>query len=841
MTADKVYYLSKVDFLSDLTTWELTELAGEFQWEEYAKGSAIIKQGQEQHRFYVLTEGRAEALVSKEGQNSWQVNSFGPGDAFGEISLFTGNAAPTTVRCLEKCLVLTLDSGNFAHMLLRWPKLYTRFIEKLSHSLNKVNYVLWEAKHKEFLRSALQLTQYEDKFYGLWGSVKTTKEVETKLTELARTKEYLLLIGERGTGRQMMAWFLHKRRCGEGTPFVVVDGRHFDQQWGDSILDSSSSFLGSDGGQFMTHEGQAENVPEFRTSSLLDIAEGGTLLIREINLISPRSQLKLAQLINSRKTRCLIVGTLLTEPELLEQRLIPELRECFAQTYKITPLRERKRDIPVLAHGILDKLARKHHRQAPMLDKEAVKLLLSHNYGQGNVTELIQVVERAFFLAENNIIGLEHIFFGPTAEKIGSAVNLLSWQWIENLFKESTFILWIRRLTAGAFFLIILILLLAPQITVTKKVFTLVWGLWWPALAIISPFLGRIWCTVCPFSFLMEFVQRKLHLNRPVPDVIKKYDYLFVSFLFLLIFWIEIITEMRSHPGYTVVLLISIQAAAIGFGIIFTRHTWCHYLCPLGGFVGTASIGAMLEVRADATVCLNKCTTHDCYVGHGNVSGCPMSQHLPYLDNNLGCKLCFNCVRNCPNGAVQFHLRVPAREVWHLVRVNQGFAVFIGVTLAILIPINYFEPLQKAWPISQWRLWFSLAYWGAAFIAGMLIWLIARPFKTKAASRRTKLVFAFIPLVLAGHIIYQLHFLPGADALMLGMGLKSPSGNTQAFFVPVYIVGQSLAFMIGAIFTSLTVMMVFWHSKEKRAGRSVSVKQAQANESFPPENIKVNT
>lgn len=799
---EKVYYLSKIHFFADLSTQELTELAEDFHWQAYPAGSVIIEQGQKRHVFYVLAEGKAETVIEKTGRFSWQVSWFESGDAFGELSLFTGKPAPATVRAVDSCRVLTLDADAFSRMLVRWPKLYPKFMEVLSQNLNQANHVLWETKHKEFLLSALQLTHYEEKFYGIWGSVKTTTEVENKLKELTMSGDNLLLIGERGTGRQMLAWYLHKARFGEAAPFVVVDGRNFDRQWGDSVLDAG---LETGGG--------AEAA--FHGSSLLEAARGGTVLIREVNLISPRAQLKLAQSLHQRGNQCLVVATVQMEPELLTSKLIPELRQCLPATYKISPLRERKRDIPIIAQGVLEKLARKHQRQVPVLDQEATKLLLSHNYRQGNVTELIQVIERSFFLASNHVIGLEHIFFGPTAEKIGSRINLLSWDWIAELFKKGRFVNSLRVGTSVIFIGIVLMLLFLPQLAVTTKVFIAVWGLWWPALAIISPIIGRVWCTVCPFSYLMDLAQRKLHLNRPVPDFLKKYDYILVTFLFALIFWIEIISGMRSNPWFTALLLLSIQLAAVLVGVVFTRHAWCHHLCPLGAFVGTASIGAMLEVRADSTVCLNKCTTHECYVGTDHSAGCPMSQHLPYLDNNLSCKLCFNCVRNCPNGAVQLNLRVPAREIWHLVRVNQGYAIFIAVVLAILVPINYFEPLIQAWPPQQWKAAFTLSYWGAALAAGVFTWLIAEPFKKKAASSSIKLVFAFIPLVLAGHIMYQLHFVPGATSLMLGMGLKNSAGVMQAVYVPAYQVGQALAVGIGAVLTAVTVVLVLIRAKAK--------------------------
>src|SRR5574340_1111870 len=117
----------------------------------------------------------------------------------------------------------------------------------------------------------------------------------------------------------------------------------------------------------------------------------------------------------------------------------------------------------------------------------------------------------------------------------------------------------------------------------------LVWGFWWPALTIFSPSLGRIWCSLCPFSFTMDRIQKIVHLNRSVPDLLKKYDYLFITFLFLMVFWMEAMTGMRKSPLLTALWLISVVAAATITGIIFTRHTWCQHLCPLGGFVGVRS------------------------------------------------------------------------------------------------------------------------------------------------------------------------------------------------------------------------------------------------------------
>lgn len=80
MSDDKIYSLSNIELLSDLSSPELAELASDFQWENYDLGSEIIKQGQEEHSFYILIKGKEDVMVQKEGHGLWRANTLGPGD-----------------------------------------------------------------------------------------------------------------------------------------------------------------------------------------------------------------------------------------------------------------------------------------------------------------------------------------------------------------------------------------------------------------------------------------------------------------------------------------------------------------------------------------------------------------------------------------------------------------------------------------------------------------------------------------------------------------------------------------------------------------------------------------
>ena len=228
----------------------------------------------------------------------------------------------------------------------------------------------------------------------------------------------------------MMAWHIHKAQFGENAPFIAMYGKELDQHWGD----------------LATEFHQPDETNPFHGSGLLEMAEGGTLFIRDINLMSPKAQSKLAFFLESGEINCRIIGSLLAENSELTTPIFPYLEKHFSQHHKFNPLRERKRDITILAKGILERLAKIHNRKIPTMNNEATRLLLTHNYRQGNTSELIKIIERAFFLSEGETIGPEHLFFGPAAERPGGTFDLLSLSWIRQLVGKEIFPLWFQRL-----------------------------------------------------------------------------------------------------------------------------------------------------------------------------------------------------------------------------------------------------------------------------------------------------------------------------------------------------------------------------------------------------------
>ncbi|QGG48637.1 cyclic nucleotide-binding domain-containing protein [Heliorestis convoluta] len=804
MERDKVVALSKVDFFFDLPREKIVALADDFHWKSYSQGAIVIQQGEVRHPFFVIVEGAVEAVVTKGELDPVRINTFIAGDSFGKISLCLNEPAPTTIRALTDCRVLYLDEDLFLQLLAGWPILYKKLAERLSRHANNVNLGIWDARQKEFLRSTLYLNEIEKRFYKVWGGPKTTRLMDEAIATLANHDDHLLLYGERGTGRQMMAWMIHKKRFGARAPFVIVEGSQLERYL--TEMDRELYQLDC-------------TLPESEMSDggLFKMVEGGTLFVQDLHEVTAYHQRKLAKILRSEKTNFVITGSLrLAQEEIgdLSTILEEELSLFFQHTYFLPALRQRKRDLPFLVQGILEELAQRQQRVAPTVSNEAIKLLLSHSYHQGNVTELAQVIERAFLLADGTSIDVEHVFFGPTAKKSGGTFNLLSIPFLRKSLKQGKGLLLLKETIAFLFFGLLFLLLMQPDWAVKTGVFLFAWGLWWPLLALLSPILGRIWCTFCPVSTVMEKVQRIKSYHRPAPIWLKKYDYLLVTGFFLFIFWVEVTFAFRHHPLFTGLLLLFLLMVAVVIAIVYTRHAWCRYLCPLGGFIGVASMSSLIEVRAETSLCLNQCTTFDCYKGKGQIAGCPMSQHLAYLDNNIDCKLCLNCVRNCPNDAVEVNLRIPGRELWQLVRVNQGYVIFVAALVAILVPIFFFDSVLPS--IEAFDDWFrfSLLYWGSALLAGAFTYGIIKPFQRKGASKKVQFFFALVPLLFAGHGIYHLQYFPILETVLLAMA-RLDGEMLQTMYIPVVRLSQLMVLIAGVNFTILFLFLVQWRSSAK--------------------------
>ncbi len=154
---------------------------------------------------------------------------------------------------------------------------------------------------------------------------------------------------------------------------------------------------------------------------------------------------------------------------------------------------------------------------------------------------------------------------------------------------------------------------------------------------------------------------------------------------FISILFIEEYTHMAASVSKTAYLVFSILLAAIIIDFIFEKSAWCRYLCPLGGMTGLFSMSSLIEIRANRNVCTTICTTHDCFKGSEKAEPCPMFLHLQFLSDNRDCKVCLNCIKNCPHHATRLNLRIPGAEISSLKRPSLPGAIFPILLSGLLV------------------------------------------------------------------------------------------------------------------------------------------------------------
>ncbi len=225
---------------------------------------------------------------------------------------------------------------------------------------------------------------------------------------LARGKISVLLLGETGVGKEVFAEAIHERSPRSSEPFVRLNCAAFSE----TLLESE--LFGHEAGAFT---GAVKEKP-----GLLEIANGGTVLLDELGEMSAATQAKLLRVIEQRQV--LRVGGL--NPRAIDVRFISATnldlerevqRANFREdlyyrldgvTLRIPPLRERKSEILELARAFLEDNARELGHLPLPLSARARDLLLGYSW-PGNIRELKNVMERASLLAIGDEILPEHL------------------------------------------------------------------------------------------------------------------------------------------------------------------------------------------------------------------------------------------------------------------------------------------------------------------------------------------------------------------------------------------------------------------------------------------------
>lgn len=258
-------------------------------------------------------------------------------------------------------------------------------------------------EHKELLVKTTLLTEQVNKKLSskIVGESKELQRVINLANKSAISDSNILVEGETGTGKELLAEYIHKHSSRKEMPFVVINCASLPDQ----LIES----------ELFGHEKGAFTDAKSTKQGLVEIAHGGTLFLDEIGELSLALQPKLLRFLENGEYRRIggvtnltsnvrVIGA--TNRNLLEEADNKNFRRDLlfrlnVITLTIPPLRERKDDVPVLARHFLE--AKSPIRSPKKLSPDAEELLLHYDF-PGNIRELEHIIERAIIFAENDVI-----------------------------------------------------------------------------------------------------------------------------------------------------------------------------------------------------------------------------------------------------------------------------------------------------------------------------------------------------------------------------------------------------------------------------------------------------
>jgi polyferredoxin len=372
--------------------------------------------------------------------------------------------------------------------------------------------------------------------------------------------------------------------------------------------------------------------------------------------------------------------------------------------------------------------------------------------------------------------------------------NLLENKWFGGFMRSSWYPTIFQWGVLVGFAFITYQLLFGPTLAHSNVGTALTWVFWWPLIPIMFVFLGRFWCTLCPFGTLSDLVQKFVGNNRPVPKFLKNYGIWIIDATFILITWSDHVWGVVESPVGSGILMLLIASGVIFSGAFWERRTFCRHLCFLGGLSGNYARVGMLALRATPSVCAT-CKVSACYKGTSEGPGCPMFEFTRTMDTSANCTLCANCIKNCPNDSIRLTVRMPREELWFIRKPKAAESFLAMVIMGIVFVQNItmlevwqelLHNLEQITGTTSYYVNFTLTFLMAmALPIGLLAitsFIAQRLNGDTFKGNFAKYGYAIIPLDVAGHIAHNLFHLlaEGKAVLFTGMALFGVSSHGQS-------------------------------------------------------------
>lgn len=753
--AERIQWLRDYTPLGSLSEEALVAIASVIREETIQENRRLVLEDTPPSAFYILKEGRLE---------SYRTSSNGPAKAVGLLpgavlhlkELLLEKVTEQTVITLSDCVLWEIPGEEFVAIADQHPEIARTFSRQLAAELDQVaSQLAYEQERQAALRPYL-VTKAKR---GVVGSSRYAVRLRQEIKKAAGDRASVLIFGEPGLGKDIDAALIHFGSESRKEPMIKINC--------DTLQASGAELFGRAGGK----------------PGLLELLGKGTLLLNNVQDIPPELNDKLRELLEtgtytlvsregeSPTTRHTDVRIIMTT-----ERNLPQLdrKNLLGHTIKVPPLRVRKADIAAQVQYYLSLSCRKRTLSKPKVTPEAFRRLQSYDF-PGNLTELESLVERALVQSNGASELTEEVFWSASTKSKRFRLNLLNAYPKLRQFLRSPW--YPDRInygfTLGFFAVVVAILMLGPQSRDSNIALNLFWAWWWTLILFAYPFVGRLWCAVCPFMIYGELAQRlslqifPRQLQAWPRQQAEKWGGWFLFGMFTLILLWEELWDLENVAYLSGCLLLLITAGAVIFSLLFERRFWCRYLCPIGGMNGLFAKLSMVELRAQQGTCSATCTTYQCYKGGPQkgegleTNGCPLYSHPAQLQDNRDCVLCMTCLKACPHRSVEVNLRFPGADLWTThtptyYEVALLFLLFGAIALHRLPEIQ----AQFGWSLHLENFGAHAGVSVLALLGPVAIALLAhgliRLFNRNKPRRFVELAYGYLPLVLGGSLAHYL-------------------------------------------------------------------------------------
>jgi DNA-binding NtrC family response regulator len=678
--------IDKIPLFQGIPSETAAHIADHFSLRIFLPGEHVFLRGEPGNSMFVILKGKVAVTLTNAEGSDYAIATLREGGFLGELGLLAGEPRSAHVKAITALLAAEIDQEAYRALTRAFPEFNSRLMQLLAKRAAKAK-VQWQGDRVKSAKgiSHSLLSNPEPKSENHYpGVTKWAKDMNRLVEEIASTDTNVLIVGEPGTERVFVARLIVSKGKWNSLPFILLNcseppqvEREASGVGGGSpsvIEDAQESAL-------FGHEPGSTAYAKGWRRGYLDIADMGTLLMDHVEHLTPKVQTLLLRYLQSscfsrigsneqRKSKVRIIATTIENMDAMvaQGRFNGELLELLrGRVITITPLRERKEDIPAMAEYFLARYRRKSHEKISGYSKGAIKALVGYGW-PSNVAELNTVLNQAVAACQGKTIEEEHIFLDIRPLFLPSAgINLLRIEKISRLLRHRLVPGVLQYVTVPFFFFLIFYTLFGPREQNLGNV--VAWSLLWPLLLLSVVLGGRGFCAYCPISAISNaFVYgRKTFL--PFPGVMKKCAIWVGAAAFVSIFWIEHVTDAFFDARITGRVFLSILGGAIITALLLGKRMWCLHICPLGRMLGNFAVLSITELRGNSQVCVSQCETRICL----KEKNCPMGLHLSTERTRHDCILCFACVRKCKQKSIHLdallpHQRILTMKSWNLPR-----------------------------------------------------------------------------------------------------------------------------------------------------------------------------